>query len=469
MKKLNELIDCKYDTCIYGIKTDSREVKKGDLFVAIKGYFVDHSEYIDDAIKNGASAVITDTNYEGNIPIIKVDDIEKTLELVCKKFFGYEDDIKLFGITGTDGKTTTATILSEVLDNFENTAYIGTNGIKYNDISKNINNTTPKIEKIYEYLNYLKERKCQNCVLEVSSEALLHKRVDSLKFKYAIYTNITEDHLNIHKTVENYINSKKKLTTLLDDGGIIISNMDDLNQGSIRNNNSHLIYTYGMDNASDFLIKNIKEIDDRTYFDIVINDEVYSIKSPYLGKYNVYNLTAAFVVCYLEHFNLEQVINSIENLKPIPGRGEIFTSSTKCKIILDYAHTFNAIKNLVEQQKKYNQKIIVVTGAAGGREKEKRNLIGEYLLENCDLVIFTMDDPRYENVDDIIDDMIKTSEKTNYLRIIDRSKAIEKAISIAKENDRVLVIGKGRDNYMAIENRYENYSDYEVIKKYILD
>ena len=464
MHKLNDIFDNqKYK--IKDIKTDSREVEKGDIFVAIHGFNVDHSDYIEDAIKNGAAAVVTDIDYETNIPCIKVDNVEKSLSEICKKVYDYDNDLNLIGITGTDGKTTTATIIKSLLDSFFNTAYIGTNGIEYKEYKIKTENTTPKKENLYKIFSNLKQKSCENIVMEVSSEALLHNRVDSFLFKYAIFTNITEDHLNVHKTIDAYINSKLKLLNYLNDDGIIIINNDDKECRKIKDDN-HKIYTYGKSSDSDFRICDINYIEKITIFTILYKDRKYKIKSPYPFEYNIYNLTAAFIVCYLEKLNIRKTIKSIKKLKPIMGRCEYLDFNQNYKIILDYAHTENGIRNLIENVKRNKQRIIVVTGSAGGREKEKRSKIGKYLLNNVDLVIFTMDDPRNESVDDIINQMIGEEKNTNYIRIHNREKAIFYAFDIAKENDYVLIIGKGRDNYMAIGDERIDYCDYDVIYKY---
>lgn len=465
MKKLKDIIECDYNIPIQDIKTDSREVKKGDLFVAVKGFNIDHSLYIDDAIKNGAVAIITDKDYKSNVPIIKVNDIDKVLVDICKNFNDFNSNLKLIGVTGTDGKTTTATIIKRLLDKKDKTAYIGTNGIEYFNKKESISNTTPTVEKLYKYFSDIDKNNISTVCMEVSSEALLHKRVDSLRFKYVVYTNITEDHLNIHKTIENYIESKLKLSTLLDSNGIIIINNDDNKQKDLKNSNKK-IYTYGKNKDSDFLIKDIKYLDNITRFIIEHNNKQYKIKSTLLGEYNIYNLTAAFIVCYLEDMKPRNIISNIKRLSSIDGRGEILSFGQKYTIVLDYAHTENSIKNIVEEVKDKYKRIIVVTGSAGGREKEKRKHIGKYLLDNTDLVIFTMDDPRCENVDYIIDDMISISNKTNYKRIISRSNAIKYALDIAKEDDIVLILGKGRDNYMAIGDEKIPYNDYEEIEEY---
>ena len=465
MHKLNDIFKEYEPIPIKDVKTDSREVEKQDISVATHGFNVDHSEYIEDAINNGAAAIVTDIDYETNIPCIKVDDVEKSLSEICKKLYDYNNDLNLIGITGTDGKTTTATILKNILNKFSNTAYIGTNGIEYKDKKIKTENTTPKKEELYKIFSDLKKENCSNVVMEVSSEALLHNRVDSFLYKYAIFTNITEDHLNVHKTIDSYISSKLKLLDYLTDDGTIIVNKDDENCKEIISSNNK-IFTYGKDENSDFQICDINYKEKYTTFTIRHNNKKYKIKSPYPFEYNIYNLTAAFIVCYLEKLNHRKVIKYIKKLKPIMGRCEYLDFNQKYKVILDYAHTENGIRNLIENVKKNNQKIIVVTGSAGGRETEKRSRIGKYLLNNVDLVVFTMDDPRNESVDDIIDQMIGEEKNNNYIRIQNREQAIFYALDIAEENDYVLIIGKGRDNYMAIGDERIDYCDYDVIYKY---
>ena len=463
--KLKELITCSYDTEITGIKIDSREVKKGDLFIAVKGFNIDHNLYIDDAIEKGAVAVISEKTWQKNVPTIKVDNIDETLVEVCQKFYSYNNSIKLIGVTGTDGKTTTATILEELLSSKEKTAYIGTNGIKTESGYKPTNNTTPSVDKMYKYLSNLNQQNYKDVVLEVSSEALLHKRVDSFKFKYAIYTNITEDHLNIHKSVENYIKAKNHLIDLVEDDGFVIINTDDQNCNKLDTKGKKII-TYGKNNNCNYIIEYINEKENTTEFILKNKDKTYKFESQLKGEYNVYNLTASIIVCILENMKIETIIKKIKKVNNIPGRREYLNFGQNYTLVLDYAHTENGIRKIVDSFKNKNKRITVVTGQAGGREVEKREKIGKYLLSNVDEVIFTMDDPRYENVNDIIDQMIGEEKSKNYKRIVDRKEAINYALKNAKKDEIILVLGKGRDKYMAIEDRKENYCDYDVIKEF---
>ena len=459
MKNINELISCKYDVDIYGITDDSRNVKPGFLFVATKGFNVNHYDYIDYAIKNGCSFIVADRPLLIDFPHIVVDkNINDFYRDLCKRYYDLETDkLKLIGITGTDGKTTTATIIKSVI---ENCAYMGTNGLEIFDEKYYLNNTTPVISELYENLKKIIDRHCLALSMEVSSEALLHNRVEGLEYNIVGITNITGDHLNIHKTFDNYVKSKLKLKKKKKNGGCIVLNGDD---DILKDINTINCFKFGFNENNDYVICNY--IEDGKYIKIHLkhDGEEIEIVSPLKGKYNVYNVVMAYVICKLYGINDDIIISRIKNLKLIEGRTEFLDFGQPYDIILDYAHTINAVKNILSSFQDYN-KIIVVIGCAGGREKEKRSVIGKYVIENSDVSIFTMDDPRYENVDDIIDQMVGNSEE--YIRIINREKAIRYALDIASKDDVVLVLGKGRDKYMAVEDKKISYSDYDVIKKY---
>lgn len=462
MKKISDLIECDYDFYVSGVCDDSRNVKEGYLFVATKGFNVDHFDYIKDAIINGAACVVTDREVLCDVPLIVVDNINDFYFDICSKFYDVSANyFNLIGITGTDGKTTTATIINRLINQVNSCAYLGTNGLDINNKSYPTNNTTPCVSELFESLSLIKMEDCKEIVMEVSSEALLHNRLKDFRFDIVGFTNITEDHLNIHKSVENYINSKLKILDLVRDDSIVVVNGDDEVCKKIDKGN---VYTFGFDSVNDFVIYDVNTLSKSVEFSLKYNDSIYKITSPFLGNYNIYNVTMAFVICLLKGIDSNILIQGIKEMSSINGRGEFLSFGQDCDIILDYAHTFNGIKNILERVSDYKN-IIVVTGAAGGREKEKRSKIGKLLLEKADVCIFTMDDPRYENVDEIIDQMVMDSKK-DYIRIVDRKEAIYKALSLASCDSVVLILGKGRDNYMAIGDRKEKYCDYDVLLEY---
>lgn len=463
MKKLSEIIDCQYDIEIEGICDDSRLVKSNYLFVATKGFNVDHFDYINDAIERGAVAVICDRDISLSVPSIVVEDVLTTFISCCERFYDvFGDDFNFIGITGTDGKTTVATLVKELIDESFKTAYIGTNGVSFGDFKCPTNNTTPCINELYRYLLEIKKYGCKDVSMEVSSEALLHKRVNNIKYDIVAYTNITEDHLNIHKSIDNYINTKLTLCELVKDDGVIFTNGDDKNCKLIKGKN---VYSYGFSSDNYYVIYDVKEMSNFVKFRVRCKDFDYSLESPLIGKFNIYNVVLAFIIGLHKGIDFNTLIYRIKKLKFIEGRMECLNFFQKYKIILDYAHTYNSIKNVLDCFSSY-KRIILVTGAAGGREKEKRSKIGTLILSRCSFVIFTMDDPRYESPYDIALQMIGNNKSNNYEIEVDRHKAIFKAFAMAEDGDIVLILGKGRDNYMAIGDKKLPYCDYDVIKDY---
>lgn len=469
MKKLSELYDCALDIDVNGIKNNSLLVEKGDLFVCTKGVTTDRHDFISDAIKNGASCLIVEKDENYKIPFIKVDNTNIELGKVSKKF--YDDplkSLKLIGITGTDGKTTTSSIIRNMLGN-DNCGYIGTNGVFCKDKVISLDNTTPEINDTYKYLDMFRKNKLEYATMEMSSEALLHNRTNTLEVDVAVFTNITEDHLNVHKDIESYISAKEKIFELLKKDSIVILNRDDLHYDRLFKKVKNTCLTYGKSITSDLIIIDIKEYDTGTIFTFSYQEKLYKVISPLIGEFNVYNLCAAILALVALGYGIDVAIEKISLVEPVKGRCEFLEFGQNYKIVLDYAHTTNGLKGILSYLNKIKKgKIITVTGSAGGREREKRKYMGEVVLNLSDLVIFTMDDPRSESVDDIINDLIGNCKNTNYIRNINRKEAIHKALSIAKDNDIVLVVGKGRDNYMALENKKIDYSDFDSIKSYFL-
>ena len=458
--RLNQLINTNYDIEIKGITDDSRLVKKGFLFVATRGYNVDHYDYVKNAIENGCSFVIVDREIAISFPHLVVENINSLYRELCKKYYNVSSlDFSLIGITGTDGKTTTTTIISQIIDDM---AYLGTNGLCVNKKEFKTNNTTPCVSELYNDLHIIKQNNCKNIVMEVSSEALLHDRVADFLFDIVGFTNITGDHLNVHKTFENYVDCKMKLLKLVKDDGFVVVNGDDEILKNIHCNN---LVTFGFDKNNDYVIDDVSYHKRYSEFSLKYNQKTIKIKCPFVGEYNIYNVTMAFIIGLLYGVEESLLLSRISKLKPVKGRGELLDFGQDYTIVLDYAHTTNGILKILETYKDYD-KVITVTGCAGGREKEKRSIIGDIVITNSDIAIFTMDDPRYEDVDRIIDDMVGNHK--DYVRIPNRVEAIHYALSIATSDSVVLILGKGRDDYMAIEDKKVPYNDYNVIADYFM-
>ncbi len=465
MKKLNELIECAYDVEIKGIKTNSNQIKEGDLFVCINVGTMDRHLFIDDAIAAGASAVIV-KNDVGNksVPIIKVDNPNDTFVEVINKYYDYPTkDLTMIGITGTDGKTTTATIIHELIDNC---AYIGTNGIFYNDYKEKTPNTTPGLDKTIPLFRDMVDSGIKTVSMEVSSEGILIERIKGMTFNCAIMTNITREHLNTHKTLENYINCKCELFRNTE--GPCILNKDDEHFQEVAQSCKGKIYTYGSKQDNDLYFKDVQLYPDKTEFNIIYENTEYHIVSPLVAMFNVYNLSAALLALLKLGYKIEDLIKNINKIT-VSGRLENIDLGQNFKVIVDYAHTPNGISKLLEfiHSLKYN-KLTVVFSEPGERDKSKRPAKGYNVITNCDHAIITSQDPRGEDPMDIANDLLTdVKEYQNYEIILDRSQAIKKAIFDAEENDIVLIIGKGSEHYQILKDKTIEFCDIDEVIKYL--
>ena len=460
--KLNELIDCPYDIIVTGIKTNSVNIKKGDLFICIDSKTMDRHLFIDDAIKKGASAIIVKNDVgKKSVPIIKVDNPNQIFIDIINKFYNYPTrKLTMIGVTGTDGKTTVATIIYQLINNC---AYIGTNGISYNDYKEKTSNTTPNLDKTIPLFANMVKNEIKTVSMEVSSEALYYDRVAGIEFDCSILTNITKEHLNTHKTLENYIACKCKLFD--NTKGPCILNKDDEHFSEVAKHCSK-IYTYGKDYDNNLYFKDVKLDHDKTTFNIVYQNKQYKIESPLIALFNVYNLCAALLALVSLGYELQELIKNIKNLK-VSGRLENIDLGQDFKVIVDYAHTPNGINNLLQFMNGLeHNKLIVVFSEPGERDKSKRASKGYNVITNCDYAIVTSQDPRGENPLDIANDLIsEVKYYKNYEIILDRSEAIKKAIYMARKGDIVLIIGKGSDNYQILKNKIIEFSDIEEAKK----
>lgn len=469
MKKLNELMDVDYDIEINGIKINSKEINKGDLFVCTDMGTLDRHEFIDDAINRGASAIIVKKDVEKkSVPIIKVSNPNELLPKLCSKFYDEpESKLTMIGVTGTDGKTSVATMIQTLLGN-DICGYIGTNGYSCSKFNKDTNNTTPDSDKLYGYLDEFIKSGCKYTSMEVCSEALMRGRVKGIKYDISVLTNITSEHLNIHGTLENYVKDKCKLFSQTKSNGYCILNKDDEHFIEAYNASNGKVLTYGKDTDNDLYFKDIKLFPGRNLFTIVYKNKEYKIDSPMGGLFNIYNLCAAILVLFTLGYNFEYIEKQIPHIH-VSGRLELINMGQDFYVMVDYAHTPNGITKLLEYVKLLPiKRSIVVIGQAGERDPYKRKYVGEIVAKNSSHAIFTYEDPRSEDPKDIIDMMIENiKDLNNYEIIIDRSKAIKKAIDIAKKDDMVLILGKGNETYEKLKDKTIYFNDIEEAKKYL--
>jgi len=448
------------------IKTNSKKIKKGDIFVAIKGRNFDGHEYIEEAIKNGAKTIICEKgNY--SVKTVVVENTRLFLkEYLYTNYYEKIKDIKLIGITGTNGKTTSCYLLYQALNKVNiKTAYIGTIGFYIDHKIIELERTTPELIDIYDMLLECRKKNIEYVAMEVSSHALDLERVDTLNFDYGIFTNLTRDHLDFHESFENYAKAKSKLFKKIKKHGYGIINIDDKNYKNIINNDTNNIY-YGF-NKSDFKIINYKYKKFKMFFYVSINGQKYEFETNLLGKYNIYNLMSVIIVLNKLGIHIEEIIDIVKNLEYPKGRMDT-TKYNNSLIIVDYAHTPDAIFNVISCVKEYTKgKIYSIIGCGGNRDKTKRKLMSFYSTILSDYVIMTSDNPRDEDPLSIISDMTNNLIKKNYEIIVDRKEAIKKGIDLISENDVLLILGKGHENYQIIGNKKYHHDDKNCVLEYI--
>jgi UDP-N-acetylmuramoyl-L-alanyl-D-glutamate--2,6-diaminopimelate ligase len=465
MKKLQELYEkTQNDVIIKGIKINSKEIEKGDLFVCTMGATADRHDFIDEAIKNGAAAIVVSKDVgEKSVPIIKVPDTNRELPYLCQKFYDYPDKtLKMIGITGTDGKTSTATIIQTLIGS-DICGYIGTNGRSCAAFSGDNPNTTPDADKLYSYLDEFVRFGCKYASTEASSEAFFRGRLQTIEYDLSVYTNITSEHLNIHGSFENYLDCKMMLFRQTKEDGYSILNIDDEYFETVKKNCKAKILTYGMKDEADLQIKSFKVFPTKTDITFKYKDHEFNVESPLLGDFNVYNLACALLCTMSAGYELKDILPKIKDIK-ISGRLELLDIDTPYYVMVDYAHTPNGITKLLNFVHTLDiNRSIVVIGQAGERDPYKRPKVGNVVVENASYAIFTYEDPRSEDPRAICDDIIKELKDShqNYEIIIDRREAIQKAIDMANEKDMVLILGKGNETYEKLKDGTIYFNDIE--------
>ena len=467
MKKLRELYDIDSDVEITGISINSKEINKGDIFVCTMGVNADRHEFIDEAISNGASAVVVSKDIEEKtVPIIKVEDTNKELPLLCQRLYDYpEKDLKIIAVTGTDGKTTIAEVIKTLLG--EECAYIGTNGATYKDFHEHLINTTPDSHLLYRFLDTFRSKGAKYLSMEASSEAFYRNRLTTIDFDITIYTNISHEHLNIHKTFDNYLDCKLQLVRQTKKEGFSIINSDDEYSSKFIEASTGTVLTYGKNDTDTIQIVDYTLLKDKTLITFKYENEEFKVESPLLAEYNIYNLASAILTCLKLGKTLDEIIPNIKNIK-VEGRMEVLDTKSNYMVIVDFAHTPHAIESILKYANELDHnKIITVIGSAGGRDKEKRPIIGDICAKYSDYIYFTTDDPRDEDPKEICEMMSQNVDKDKYEIILDRSKAVETAILNTQDKDIVLLLCKGNEPYQITDKGYIPYNEMEEAYKAI--
>lgn len=448
-------------------ETDSRKVKPGQTFVAIKGYTVDGHDYINSAVENGATDVIAEKEVDTSANVTVV---ENSAEYFQKKLVEeYSDDfkgLKLVGITGTNGKTTSAFLAYQVLNMLgHKTSYIGTLGFMCGDYHEELQNTCPEILTIYKLLEYSLEHDVEYVIMEISSHALDLKRIEGLNFDVCAFTNLTEDHLDYHKTMKNYLNCKLMILNYLKKDGVMLVNKDDEASGKFieRFINTK---TFGIGEA-DYAIEEYDIHPDYTNINFKLDDADYKVTTNLTSKFNIYNYMTMFGIVHNLGINPNDIIKVTKNLKQPKGRCETYKVKDGFAVV-DYAHTPDAVLKVVTAYKDLAKaRIITLVGCGGDRDPMKRPIMGDIASEYSDFVIFTNDNPRTEDPENIMKDILAGVKKDNYEVCLDRREAIKKALDMIEKDDIVLLLGKGHEDYQILGHTKVHLDDSEEILKYV--
>ncbi|MBQ2408256.1 MAG: UDP-N-acetylmuramoyl-L-alanyl-D-glutamate--2,6-diaminopimelate ligase [Bacilli bacterium] len=443
------------------IKADSRKVKPGDTFVALRGISSDGHEYIDKAISLGATKLVVMDEGNYSIPYEIVKDTREYLNNYLKENYNkYLEEMTIIGFTGTNGKTTSAFLLQDALNKLGiKCGYIGTIGYYLGEKVSDLPNTSPDVCDMYELLINAYDNGYKFMAIEASSQGLDMGRLDNIPFDYAVFTNLTQDHLDYHKTMENYALAKTSLFKKLKPNGVAMLNYDDeYNKYYISNNTKY----YGF-KGGDYKVSNVEYSNLGTKFEL--NGTTYN--SPLLGDYNVYNL--ASVIAILREMNIKQedIMNVTKNLSHPAGRMDLVVYNDN-SILIDYAHTPDAIEKVIDTVKKVcKNNIYVVFGCTGSRDKTKRPIMTNIVLSNVKKAVITMDDPHDEDPMMVIEDMLEGNKLDNYEVIINRKEAIRKGVSYLEHNDILLVLGKGHESVIIIGKEKIPFNDKEAVLEII--
>jgi len=473
MKNDLEIFLKKFDN----LSLNSKQISKNTVFIAYPGNKHDGREFIQEAIENGAAGIIFESkNFKKNlnlsIPNISISDLRNKLAAISSQFYEYPSKkISIIGITGTNGKTTSAYWLSQCLNHLKiKTAFIGTLG--YGDLKKlkKSQNTTPSAIDLQRSIKEIYKKKYKYVAMEVSSHGIKEQRINNIEFKQRLFTNLSRDHLDYHKTMSEYAEVKKKFM-LSEKNGNIIVNIDDKVGQSIFNNSvlpDNKKVSFSIYKKSKIQATNISQNHNNLNFDLNYYGKSFPVRLKLIGIFNIYNVLGVIGCLSTMGFEVNQIINSLKKIKQVPGRTEFIKKSKDLpSVMIDYAHTADALENILKSIKNNSfKKIILVFGCGGDRDKGKRKEMAKIAEEYADHSLITSDNSRNENPKDIIEDISKHFDQEP-IKIIDRKEAICEAIKMANKEDLVVIAGKGHEEYQEIGNKKIYFSDKKVVDDFI--
>lgn len=471
VKTLN--INGNADIDIAGINIDSRKIKAGHLFVAVKGTQVDGHQFINKAIELGAKAVLVEdmpTDLKEDVTYVQVASTEIEVGKIATIFYGNPTKkLKLVGVTGTNGKTTIATLLYNMFRKFGYKVGLISTVCNYiDDEARPTDHTTPDPIELNQLLGEMVAAGCEYAFMECSSHAIHQHRIGGLHFEGGVFTNLTRDHLDYHKTFENYRNAKKMFFDSLSKNAFAITNADDKNGMIMVQNCKANIKTYSMQRMADFRAKIIECHFEGMYLEV----DGKEVGVQFIGKFNISNLLAVYGTAIMLGKSQDDILLALSTLKSVNGRLDPVHSPEGFTAIVDYAHTPDALENVLgaihDVLEGKNGKVITVCGAGGNRDKGKRPLMAQEAVKQSDTVILTSDNPRFEDPQAIIDDMVAgldANQRKKVLTIVDRREALRTAAMMAKKGDVILVAGKGHEDYQDIQGVKHHFDDHEVLRE----
>lgn len=472
LEKLIENLDANVvgetDHEIFDITYNSKEVTKGSLFVCIRGENSDGHDFAKDAEKNGAAAILCEKQVQVNIPQIVVSSTRKALSKVFSCFYDNpQNKLKIIGLTGTNGKTTTSFLIKSILEESgKKVGLIGTQGAFIGKQFFQTGLTTPDPQFLFKLLKQMVDFGVEYVVMEVSAHALSLDKTEGIVFEVGVLTNLTQDHLDFFKTMENYKHAKLKLFERNKIKSAVL-NFDDEFGRELGETIDVPFLSYSLNNPSDVFAAKIGNRNGKNKFIVNILDNVFDVESNLIGEFNIYNSLAAASVAAMLGCSTKQIKNGLEKLLGVEGRLNRFNLSNGVVAFIDFAHTPDGIEKALNaiRELKFKQ-IITVFGCSGNRDKDKRHKMGQIAEKLSDYVVLTTDNPRFENPELILDDIEIGMEKTAHTRFVSREQAIEFALTLAKKGDCVAILGKGAETYQDINAVHVPYNDFEVVKNF---
>jgi UDP-N-acetylmuramoyl-L-alanyl-D-glutamate--2,6-diaminopimelate ligase len=477
LKNLHLLVPFKgEDLEITSIENDNRKVQKGSLFICIKGYTVDGHDFAESAVKNGAAAILAERPLSLDVPVILVKDTTRAMAVLADTLYGQPTKkLHLIGITGTNGKTTTSHLIEKIMvDAGQKTGLIGTMYTKIAEKTIETKNTTPESLTLQKNFQQMVEAGVNTAVMEVSSHALDLGRVHGCDYDVAVFTNLTQDHLDYHKTMDEYKRAKSLLFAQLGNTfdhhkpKFAVLNADDPASDMYSRSTAAHVITYGIDNKADIQAKNIQMTSSGTHFNLFVETEKFPIQMQLIGRFSVYNVLASIAASLVSGVEINEIIKSIESVEGVSGRFELVNAGQDFTVIVDYAHTPDSLENVLKTVQHFAKKrIFVIVGCGGDRDRTKRPLMAQIACQLATDPILTSDNPRSEDPLAILKEMEVGVAGEKYKIIPDRKEAIHTAIQQATTGDVILIAGKGHETYQIIGNVVHDFDDRLVAREAI--